>query len=276
MRWEEIYTAEQIQKIQEIELENLRELKRVCDAIGVQFFVYGGSLIGAVRHQGFVPWDDDLDIGMLRADYDKFISEAPKHLSEKYYLQTPYSDKKTPYFYTKLRKNGTKCVEYAAHRLNIHHGIYVDIYPIDELPNEDAVFWERHKKYQKWIRLFVWRQNPYRAARSTTLKQRWKACVRYAGALVLRLVPRSFFIKKLDSISKKDNGKGTGRYGNYSFPKPQNTFERVLPFETAQFEGESVLLPSDWDGHLRRRYGDYMALPPEDERIGHVPYILEF
>ena len=81
-KWREVYTIEQIKNIQNLELKNLKILQDVCSKININFFLYGGSLIGAVRHKGFVPWDDDLDIAMLRPDYEKFVKEAPKHLPD--------------------------------------------------------------------------------------------------------------------------------------------------------------------------------------------------
>ena len=85
-KWREFYSEDQIKKIQSLELKNLTELSRVCSIIGVDFFLYGGSLIGAVRHKGFIPWDDDLDVAFLREDYNKFIEEAPKYLGNEFFF----------------------------------------------------------------------------------------------------------------------------------------------------------------------------------------------
>jgi len=275
-KWQEIYTEEQIKKIQEIEIRNLKEIKRVCEKIGVEFFLYGGSLIGAVRHTGFVPWDDDLDIAMSRDDYMKFVKEAPKYLSDEYYLQTPYSDKKSPYFYSKLRLRGTKCIEYAHHKMNIEQGIYVDIYPIDKMPEDKEEFLRLYNEFQKTVRLFVWRQciHPYIPADS--LKRRVKNGIKWCVGIALRLIPHNVFVKKLDKIMTLHNDKNTNLYGNYSYFDPVNLFKDIYPFEKAIFENIEVNLPNQWDYHLTSRYGDYMQMPPEDERIGHKPYILEF
>lgn len=275
-KWQEIYTEEQIKKIQEIEIRNLKEIKRVCEKIGVEFFLYGGSLIGAVRHKGFVPWDDDLDIAMSRDDYMKFVKEAPKYLSDEYYLQTPYSDKKSPYFYSKLRLKGTKCIEYAHYKMNIEQGIYVDIYPIDKLPDDDDEFLRLYNEFQKIVRYFVLRQCPYPAEPSDSLKRRVKNVIKWCVGIALRLIPHKVFVKKLDSIMTLQNDKNTNLYGNYSYFDPVNFFKDIYPFEKGTFEGIEVNLPNQWDYHLTSRYGDYMQMPPEDERIGHKPYVLEF
>lgn len=275
-KWQKVYTIDQLQKIQQLELVNLRELQRVCQIIGTPFFLYGGSLIGAVRHQGFVPWDDDLDIAMLRKDYQHFVKEAPKYLSKEFYLQTPYNDKRTPYFYSKLRLKGTKCVEYGNHKLPIEHGIYVDIYPIDNLPDDDQQFIKRYRKYQQLVRLYVLRQNPHRGSQNDTLFKKVKATIKYSLSLILRLIPQQLFVHLLDNISMRENHKATSRVGNYSYFKPTNFFTDILPYNHANFEGIDVDLPNNWEYHLINRYGDYMTLPPEDERLGHEPYVLDF
>lgn len=275
-RWKEVYTAEQIKKIQEIELKNLKELQRVCDIIGVEFFLYGGSLIGAVRHKGFVPWDDDLDIAMSRADYIKFIQQAPKYLSDEYYLQTPYTDKKSPYFYSKLRLKGTKYIEYCHHRLGIEQGIYVDIYPIDNMPDDEQEFLRLYNEFQKNVRLFTLRQCPFPEIPPETLKRKFRSFLKFGVAMCLRIIPHKYFIKKLDNIMTQYNNQNTRRYGNYSYFDPVNLFKDIHPLQKGIFENIEVNLPNDWDYHLSSRYGNYMELPPEEKRLGHKPYILEF
>lgn len=277
-KWREVYTPEQIKKIQEIELKNLRVLKEICEKLGIEFFLYGGTLIGAVRHQGFVPWDDDLDVAMLREDYMKFVKEAPALLPRDYYLQTPYTDKKTPFFYSKLRLKGTKCIDFAYHKLNIEKGIYVDIYPIDNMPDDDTELMRNFNRYQKIIRTYVWRQSPYPSIefKERNIKRLIKNGVKYTVSVLLHLIPHRIFVKRIDQIMMRDNYKPTKRQGNYSYPEPKNLFLNITPLEDGVFEGLSVKLPQNWDFHLTSRYGDYMKMPPENERLGHRPFELDF
>lgn len=273
--WKEIYTEEQIKKIQEIELKNLRVLDEVCKKLGIEFFLYGGSLIGAVRHKGFVPWDDDLDVAMSRKDYMRFVNEAPNLLPENYCLQTPYNDKKSPYSYTKLRLNGTKYVEYI-NRKKKSQGIYVDIYPIDNLPDSDEEYYKSYKKHSKYSKLLSWRQSPYLEEKSHSLKVFVKRFVKFTISAFLKIVPQPCFIKKLDKIATQYNSIDTAKKGNFHYPKPVNYFKNLYPLQDGVFEGYSVKLPGDWHQHLTSRYGNYMQFPPEEERIGHKPYILDF
>lgn len=275
-KWREFYTEEQIRKIQELELRNLKVLCRVCKELDIQFFLYGGSLIGAVRHKGFVPWDDDLDIAMMRDDYMKFVQEAPALLPDEYYLQTPYNDKNTPYLYTKLRLKGTRCIDYIHHRLKMEQGIYVDIYPIDNIPDSDEEFLKCYYAYQAIVRKYVFRQSPYPAVEGKSLVRKMKNLARFVLSSYYKLYPQGYFVQRADKLMTKFNHVQTVRKGNFSFPDPKNLFYDMLPLEDGIFEGIPVKLPKNWDLHLQSRYGDYMQLPPEEEQVGHVPYILDF
>ena len=275
-KWREIYTEEQIKKIQEIELQNLKVLDDVCKKLNIEYFLYGGTLIGAVRHKGFVPWDDDLDIAMDRKDYMRFVREAHAILPDNYYLQTPYTDKKTPYLYSKLRLKGTTCIEFIHHRLDIEQGIYIDIYPIDNVTDDDGEYMKEYSEYQKLARCYVLRQCKYPSVEGKSLKRRIKNVLRYVLSTVVKIVPQSYFVNKADKIMTKHNGEKTGRKGNLFYPEPTNVFYDMFPLEDGIFEGVKVKLPGNWDRHLTSRYDDYMEFPPEEERIGHKPYILDF
>jgi lipopolysaccharide cholinephosphotransferase len=275
-KWREVYTEEQINKIQQIELRNLVVIKEVCSKLGIEFFLYGGSLIGAVRHNGFIPWDDDLDIAMFRKDYEKFISEAPKYISDEYDLQTPYNTPKSPYPYTKLRLKGTKYVEYGYHKLNIEQGLYVDIYPIDNLPDNDELYHKQFKQYQRLVKLYAWRQCPYLSDETSSLKTKIKRVLKFCVSTLLKIVPQKYLMNQIDNVATRYNGVHTERKGNLNFPRPVNFFYNILPYERGEFNGISVNLPSGWDQHLTLRYGNYKEFPPEEKRVGHKPYLLDF
>lgn len=275
-KWEEYYTLDQLKKIQELELKNLKVLCDVCDTLEIPFFLYGGSLIGAVRHQGFVPWDDDLDIAMMRDDYMKFVKEAQTLLPKEYYLQTPYNDPNTPYLYSKLRLRGTRCIDYIHHRLDMEQGIYVDIYPIDNIPDGDKELEKAYLAYQRNARKYVFRQSPYPAVEGSSLLRKAKNLARFILSSYYKLFPQTYFVQRADRIMTMYNNVETMRQGNLSYPEPRNLFYDILPLEDGIFEGIAIKLPGNWDMHLCSRYGDYMQLPPEDARVGHTPYILDF
>lgn len=275
-KWREIYTEEQILKIQELEMNNLDELKRVCEKLNIEFFAYGGTLLGAIRHNGFIPWDDDLDVAMVRADYEKFVNEAPKYLSENYHLQTPYSDRKTPFPYTKLRLKGTTYIEYINRNLDIEKGVYVDIYPIDNLPDRDSDYYKQYKGFHRLAVLYAWRQCPYLDERKNSLKVVIKKTTKYCISTLLKIVPQKLFIRKMDKIATQYNEVETSRKGNLYYPKPVNSFDKLYPLMECKFGDRSIKIPFCAKQHLASRYGDYMTMPPEEKRIGHKPYKLDF
>lgn len=273
-KWTEIYREDQLKALQRAELEVLDELNRLCEKLSLAYFVYGGTLIGAVKYRGFVPWDDDVDVAMPRADYEKLLREGPGALSPDYFLQSPKTDPKSPYAYAKLRRRNTACVEYGVHRLPMEHGIYVDIYPVDRVPSEEAAFRKNHKRFHTLARLYFYRQCPYLTRRGTGLAVRLRQGALYMVSAGLRLIPRGLLIRRMDAAARR-GGEETARYGNYFHAEPVNVFHRLEPYETGSFEGRTVRLPGDWDGFLRARYGDYSKLPPEEKRIGHKPYLLD-
>ncbi len=242
-KWQEIYSKEQIRHIQNIEIKSLTLIKEICRKINVDFFLYGGSLLGAIRHKGFIPWDDDLDIAMLREDYNKFITIGIDYLPKDYILQTPYNDKHSPYPYTKLRLKGTKYVEYGYHRVKGEKGIYVDIYPIDNIPDDDNLYLKQFKIYNILSKMYAWRQCPYIVEHPLNCKLILKQTLKYIISIILKLIPQKYFIELIDNISKKYNNNNTYRKGNYNFPKPVNYFVILLPYKEGTLNNIHLKLP---------------------------------
>ncbi len=117
--------------IQKEELRILIEFDRICRKHNIKYSLSYGTLIGAIRHQGFIPWDDDIDVGMLREDYEVFLEKGQKLLQSDLFLQTCYTDPKYPQVYAKIRKNNTSFVETTVKNIQMHHGIYIDVFPFD-------------------------------------------------------------------------------------------------------------------------------------------------
>lgn len=271
--WQDYYTDEEIKKIQAIELRSLDVLKEVCDKLGICFLMYGGSLLGTVKYRGFIPWDDDLDIAMLREDYEKFIKNAPKLLSTEYEIQHPKTNKRTPYPYVKFRRTDTALVEYRNHRIKMNHGVYFDIYPIDNLPDDYTAYLKQKIAYDKWVSVFLVRQN-FRLDKSISARKKTILLpIRLFQSFIAHLLPLNYIMHKIDAVSTRYNGQRTINQGNLTFPKPVNFFNGV-DFLEAKFEGRSIYIPSGYEVNLKNRYGDIERLPPIAKRVGHKPYIM--
>lgn len=141
-----IYSSEQLKKLQKVEVEIVSEVIRICNKFNLDYFTVGGTTLGAIRHNGFIPWDDDIDIGLIRTDYDKFIKVAPNELRKEFVLQHYETEKATPTYHAKVMKKGTIFLEGYARNIDIEHGIFVDIMPFDKVPDDELLLSKYRKK----------------------------------------------------------------------------------------------------------------------------------
>lgn len=131
----DFFVSEKRKKVWYVELELLKKFDEVCKAYGLTYFADYGTLLGAVRHQGFIPWDDDMDIVMFRDDYAKFQKIAPTVFCEPYFYQNSYTDQQI-WAFSKLRDSRTTAIEFPDFPPSFHQGIFIDIYPIDDAPDD--------------------------------------------------------------------------------------------------------------------------------------------
>lgn len=274
-KWQEIYKPEEIKAIQRIEMDSLAVFAKVCKALNIEFFLYGGSLLGAVKYQGFVPWDDDLDVCLLRRDYDRLLREGPVLLPPAYELQEPTIHPVTPFPYAKFRRKDTVMVEYPFRKLPMNHGIYFDVYPIDNIPDDDEVYRQQHAKLQELAIRFLQRQSWRPAAPVSSPKEAILAGLGVAKHLRCSLLSHHKLVREMYEVMTAYNSQPTRRQGNYFYPEPVNFFDGVLPAVEVPFEGIMVKLPRGYQVNLENRYGDITQLPPEEERIGHRPWRLD-
>ena len=235
----------------------LDELDRVCKALGIPYILFAGTLLGAVRHKGFIPWDDDLDVLMLRRDYDRFLAEAESVLDrETFYLQKEFSEH-WPMFFSKLRLNNTACLEtYHAKDEKEHHGVYIDIFPCDNAADNSI-----GRKIQFYASKVVIAKALDKRGYETDSKRK------KAFMAVCKLLPMTPFLKLVRGK------KGDGRYlhsflgSASSFSKNVYPRKALTPCVKAVFEGKEYPISQNYDELLHIIYGDYMTLPPPEERV---------
>lgn len=259
-----------LRKLQLTQLEILEYVDEFCKKHNIKYSLYAGTMIGAIRHKGFIPWDDDLDIGMLRPEYEKFLEIAPKKLNDKYFIQTWENDEGYAMPFAKVRKLGTVYVEATSQFTPGHKELYVDILPYDELPTDTAL--QRKKRIELFKccnTLFIhtgiepWKHH------ASKFKQ-FLASIKYIPFRFLAVgKTKNQLISTCKKVMTEYNGNNTGLvYENWGaeaggHPIPIQFFE---PYTELSFEGEMFKVPSNYDGVLRAQYGDYMQLPPENER----------
>ncbi|MBP5592257.1 LicD family protein [bacterium] len=273
--WKKYYTKEQLDLLQKIELENLRVFIEVCNKLNLEYFVYGGTLLGVEKYQGMIPWDDDIDVAMPRESYKKFLKYATDVLPDEYFIQSPDNCPKSPYPYIKLRRKGTKFIEYVNRNLDVETGIYIDIYPVDRIPDDEELRKQQFKNARKWIMIYVIRQSRLYDKKEAGIKGFVRTLGKRFVTYFLKIFPAQYCLKKIDYYMTLYNDTETQRYAALNSPNYDNIYLHLFPLQKGVFNGIEVNIPGDHKTHLKMRYGDYSGLPPEEKRCGHVPYILD-
>ncbi|MBP3533081.1 MAG: LicD family protein, partial [Alistipes sp.] len=258
-------------------LDIMAEIIRVCEVCGIPYFIQGGTAIGALFNKGIVPWDDDIDIGMTRADYERFLQLAPQHLRPQYFLEWFGTERNTPFYFAKVKKNGTLFVEEMFRNMDIHHGIFVDIFPYDRIP--DNKWLERLHRFRSrfWINCFIGKQIWL-----------WRWCGRceidaplpksFVGCLAVRavcsLLSRERIYAKMCRVLGAYNGRDCKRVNIVRMPKDQIPRADIENPVMMPFGGMTVRAPRNIESYLRHHYPNLRPELPEEEQINHAPYRL--
>ena len=251
-----------------LQLDILRNFISFCDRYELKYYIAYGSLIGAIRHKGFIPWDDDIDVEMPRKDYAKLIELYNRFNNDDiYYLVSPY-DEIAKHPYVKLIDKRTIKVENGIRYNNDYLGVDIDIFPIDGQPEEKSAFDEEYNKliieYKKWYYLLS------DDSGETPIKRLLLPIYR------LFLGQKKTVIKKIDSVLKSNDfeeSKYVGDLSNlYSFSNDRHLRDDYGDGVLVCFEDLMVKAPVGYDRILRKQYGDYMQLPPSEEQVTHHGY----
>lgn len=251
---------EKIRDLQMVELIMFKHFINVCDQLNLNYYLIGGTLIGAVRHKGFIPWDDDIDVCMLRKDYDIFLKEAPRYLDKKYFLQTYETDEDYFQCFAKIRNNETAFIEKSVKTLNMNHGVFIDIFPLDNYYNYNFVKVRllRRALYNKYF------------SKNESLKKRIKANV---ADFFYGKKTKKELCRKIEKIYKKANNRESLKVVNYNgawgIKRETYMYEDFSDYKLVDFEKIKVKIPIGYDRVLSQTYGDYMKLPPSEKRISH-------
>lgn len=258
--------------LQEKQLNILKYFIKVCEKHNLQYFLVGGSTLGAIRHKGFIPWDDDIDVGMPRKDYDKFVELQSEFEGTPYFIQTFKTDPCYIYNYGKLRDSSTTFIEntYKQHRIN--HGVWIDIFPIDGFSKEI----KPRETFKKKIN-HIW----------------WQVYLSYLPALRRKVHARTFFkdialnivaglfyvfdiahwrnkhVEKLVRKIPLEESVMAGNFFGFNMKREAMDTNIFKEFIKVPFEDIEAYVPKDYDTYLKNLYGDYMKFPPADKQVGH-------
>jgi lipopolysaccharide cholinephosphotransferase len=260
-----------LQRLKDEELKVLIDFDKVCKQIGVNYTLSSGTLLGAVRNGGFIPWDDDIDVAMLRDDYNKFLEKGQSFLPDHLFIQTFETDKAYPYNFAKIRDTSTVLKEYATKTLNMTNGIFIDVFPIDIVSSNKLIRWFDNNIIAgiyvlKFSSTIEWAKNS---------RSRIRGLIRRALFPLARLIG-TYRLNTLESyIRVKNNKKDNGlTYGDqYIIPPNRLNDTMLMPIdcfkniEDIEFEGIKFKAMKNMDTYLTAIYGNYYELPPEDQRV---------
>jgi len=262
-----------LDKIHESNLNILDEFVKICKKYNLTYFLVGGTLLGAVRHNGFIPWDDDLDVGMPREDYEFFISNYYKKLNSKFELDVHDHNKLYWLPFAKIRLKNTTYIESGAKNYIGDQGIWIDIFPLDSISNI------KKAKIQKKITTAIRAEMGNRQNIINNIDKRKKKILKM---IFIGFNSNKTLGKLQNKIMKLQNKKQNTEYfanfgSQYEIEKQKQLKEKYFPLKKMKFEGKLYNVPNDYDYVLTKIYGkNYMELPPVEKRVTHNPLKIVF
>lgn len=254
-----------LRELQLTELEIAVEVDRICHKNGIRYSLDGGTLLGAVRHQGFIPWDDDMDIIFTREEYEKFFLACQKDLDqERFFLQDYRTDPNYRWGYAKMRRRGTEFVRLGHEHMRYRTGVLIDLFVLDHVP--DSFLCRRmHFAINYIIRKILYSELG-KKSEPTALARLWYR--------ILNCLPRDLCFSLRDVISDVMNKRQTELVGHLLFPYPKSCSYGIPAdifeeYDEMPFEGMMFSVVKGYDKYLTLLYGDYMMLPPEEKRVSH-------
>lgn len=269
---ENIRFNSKLKDVQKVQVEILKEFDRICKKYDIKYQLFAGTLLGAIRHKGFIPWDDDIDVCLLRSDYEKFLKVCNSDLNEKYFLQNYETDKNYNAQFSKIRKNDTLFIEKITSDSNIHKGIYIDIFPLDNIL-KDKFLGKLHQKILYILgrvnltrikKLCLQRHNPLNKIFSLTIHNIMNCVPKIWFDKLQTKVATIFNNKKTGYVSHLTNGVSKVRYDKFTFEK-----KYINDIIFVEFENELFPISKDYHKILTQLYGDYFKLPPINEQKPH-------
>lgn len=263
---------EQLEKLKQIEMDILIEVDRICRLNDIKYSLAFGTLLGAVRHKGFIPWDDDVDIMMSRNEFEKFTHIVKDNLSNKFHFVDMHTDKYYSLPFPKVMAKNSLMKEVSISKSKVPDNVFIDIFVFDRL-SPDINQQKKQLRQSKLLRKILLCRGQY----FFNQKGLKKYFYRIAGLLCL-LIPKKFLTDKFDAIVQsfnETNGKWSLMYEDNALTRltlPEDTFNH---YTFLIFEGHEFLSIKNYHSILEIKYGDYMKLPPKNEQLPHH-FVTEF
>lgn len=273
------YDKNTLKHLQKVQLMILKDFIEICDKNDLEYYAYGGTALGAIRHNGFIPWDDDIDLFMFREDYEKFLKIMSELKSEKYDVLNIDIYNDYQYMFSKLSLKGTKFRSAWCLKKSFDVGINIDIFVLDYIPSNKFSFMILKKKskiLKKIAYILEIIQNDYYTSTS-------KKIIIYGIKFIFKLLNinnktfKKFYKKLLHKLHNNPKKSDMIVYDlaaiSYDEPLRVNTLK---PPKKVKFESIEINVPNDYDSYLKINYGNYMELPPKEKQVNHAPQVLDF
>ncbi len=253
-----------LRKIQLIQLEMLIEVDRICKKCDINYNIIAGTLLGAIRHKGYIPWDDDADVALLRPEYEKFRIACKTELDKsRFYFQDHRNTKGYRWGYGKLRKKNTLFLRKYQEHMPYEQGIFIDIFPLDGVP--DNYFLRSMKNFECFcVRKILWSKVGKIAEKNFWKRQVYK---------ILERIPENKVFRYYHRMICNANHQKTRMVRILMFPTPNNEYGYYRNWyensTDTNFEGVVFQGIKDYDSYLNFKFGNYMELPPIEDRKVH-------
>ncbi len=260
-----------LRKVQLIQLEILIKFDEFCKLHNLKYQLFAGTLLGAIRHKGFIPWDDDVDIIMIREEYEKFLKLYNSKGYGDYFLQNFVNDKKFYRQFSRLRKNNTVLLQDGYKDIDMHHGIFIDIFPIDRVRETYKLEKNRYLLIEVLTRINTIRNRGV-SKQSNTFKRVLGYPIKYTKYIFPKNRYDRLIEKLINKINQFDTGyvnhltNGTNQIRYYKYLMTDYDVENSILWD---FENYKFPIPLNYDKILRRLFGEYMKLPPKDMQKPH-------
>lgn len=268
-----------LRKLQEEELDILLTVARLCEKNDITWFLEGGTALGALRHEGFIPWDDDIDIAMLRDDYNRFCMIAGRELPEGYSLHTSCNTPGCASMFAKVYRDNTRFENQETREAGHAQGIFVDVFPYDRLP-VSARERKRVIRRASWAQKgsYLYHSRTISVPHSGILGAVERLCCVLAHSTLRALVhDPSVFQDKFDRASLCPGMELSEEVLSLVWPYMEPVpIEKLVPVSTATFEGHSLPVARDLEYYLTNMYGNWRQIPAPEDRHTHLPLLLEF
>lgn len=252
-----------LSELRKIGVDMLQYLDKICLENNINYFVYYGTLLGAIRHNGFIPWDDDIDIVLLRDDYEKLLEILKKENKTDYKLLDFSIQNDYFYPYAKLINTKTSVSESLFENID-NYGLFVDIFPLDNIPDDKDQLEKRLKKIKFYQKLSYWW-----AMDLSYEKNKAKKFIKIIIKKMVKLYGLKRIMRNYNKVSIKYNNIDT-EYCSHNYPVPTCALYKKEYLKSPirhKFENIEVNIPKEYDEILKEEYGDYMKLPPEKDRV---------